>query len=47
MLAEILLAKKENKPVSYFKIVDSKGVKQITKNEVEFEEGLEKFKDKL
>jgi hypothetical protein len=47
VLAEILLAKKENKPVSYFKIVDSKEVKQITKNEAELEEGLENFRDKL
>jgi hypothetical protein len=47
VLAEILLAKEENKPITYFKIVDSKEIKQINKNGVEFEEGLEKFKDKL
>lgn len=47
VLAEIILAKKENKPVSYFKVIDSKEVKPISKNEVEFEEGMEKFRDKL
>ena len=41
VLAEIKLAKQENKPLRYFSILKSKDIKEILENEVEFEEGLE------
>ncbi len=47
VLAEILLAKKTNKPVRYFKIEKSKGIKEISKDELEFEDNLEKHKNEL
>ena len=43
VLKEIKLAKSLNKPIKYFEIINSKEIKQISKNEVKFEEGLEKF----
>ena len=43
ILAEIKLVKQWDKPIKYFKIINSKETKEISKNEVEFEEGLEKF----
>jgi hypothetical protein len=46
ILAEIKLAERLNKPVKYFKIIDSKKIKEISKDEVEFEV-LEKYKNKL
>ncbi len=45
VLAEILLAKELGKKIRYFEIVDSKEIKEISKEEVKFEEGLEKFKE--
>lgn len=47
VLAEIKLVKAMNKPIKYFKIVKSKEIQEITKDEVEFEEDLEKYKDEL
>jgi len=47
VLAEIILAKKMNKPIRYFKIINSKHVKEITKNEVEFEDNLEIHRNEL
>ena len=47
VLAEIKLAKELNKPIRYFRIVESKEIKEISKDEVEFEEGLERYKNEL
>lgn len=41
VLAEIKIAKQENKPIRYFTVVDSKEIKEISEDESEFEEGLE------
>ena len=38
VLVEIKLAKSLDKPIRYFKIVDSKEIVEISPNEVEFEE---------
>ena len=47
VLNEIKLAKKLNKTIEYFTIKDSKEIIKISKKEVEFEEGLEKFTSEL
>ena len=47
VLKEIILAKKENKPVKYFEIKDSKTICEITEDLVRFEEGLEKYRNEL
>ena len=47
VLAEIRLAKELNKPIRCFRIVESKEIKEISKDEVEFEEGLERYKNEL
>lgn len=47
VLAEIKMVKEGGKPIKYFKIIDSKEIKEISKNEVEFEEDLEKYKNEL
>jgi ADP-ribose pyrophosphatase YjhB (NUDIX family) len=47
VLAEIKLARQLNKTIRYFKIMDSKEIKEISKDEVEFEEGLEKYSSEL
>ena len=47
VLEEIRLAKKCNKPIRYFAIVNSRGIKEIPKEDVTFEEGLERFRDEL
>ena len=47
VLAEILIAKKQEKKVRYFKIIKSKDIKEITKEELEFEDNLEKYKNEL
>jgi len=47
VLAEIKSVKNMNKPIKYFKVINSKEIKGISKEEVEFEEGLEKFSDEL
>lgn len=39
---EKLVAKQENKPIKYFKVADSKEIKEISKEEVEFESDLPK-----
>ena len=47
ILAEIKLVKQWGKPIKYFKIINDKGTKGISKDEVEFEEDLEKFSKEL
>jgi len=40
VLAEIELAKQKNKPIKYFIVIDDKEIKEISKNKVQFEEGV-------
>lgn len=47
VLVEIKLAKQLNKPIHYFEIINSKDIKEISREEVKFEEGLEKFSNIL
>lgn len=47
VLEEIRLASMEGKPIKYFKVVNSKDIVEISKEEVEFEEGLEKYASEL
>ncbi len=47
VLEEIRIAKKNNKPVRYFAIIDSKEISEISKDEVEFEEDLEKYRNEI
>jgi len=47
VLAEIKIVKNMNKPIKYFKVINSKEIKEITKEEVEFEEDLKKFSNEL
>jgi hypothetical protein len=47
VLAEIKLAKQLHKPLKYFKIIKSKEIVEIQKEEVEFEEDLKKYKEEL
>ncbi|MEI8091300.1 MAG: hypothetical protein WCG98_03475 [bacterium] len=47
MLAEIKMVKEAGKPIKYFKIVKSLDIQEITKDEVEFEDDLEKYKNEL
>jgi len=45
VLAEIELAKQMNKPVKYFAVVNSREIKEISKDKVESEEDLETFNE--
>lgn len=48
VLTEIKLAKSMQKPIRYFTVIESKEIREISKNEVEFEQGLENIsKDEL
>jgi len=47
VLAEIKMVKGMNKPIKYFKIVKATDIQEITKDEVEYEEDLAKYKDEL
>jgi len=47
VLAEIRLAKNIGKPIRYFKIVDSRDIAEISKDEAEFEDDLAKYKHEL
>jgi len=48
VLAEIKLAKERQKPIKYFAVVGSKEIKEISKDEIEFEKELENTsKDEL
>lgn len=47
VLAEIMLAQKANKPISYFKIEKSHQIMPSTAEEVEIEEEIQKFKHLL
>ena len=40
VLVEIKLAKEKQKPIKYFTVIDSKEIKEISKDEVQFEEGV-------
>ena len=41
VLAEIKLAKTQQKPIRYFEVINSKEIKEISKEEVKFEDGEE------
>jgi hypothetical protein len=41
VLKEIKLAKEMNNPIKYFKVINSKDIKEISESELEFEEGIE------
>lgn len=41
VMAEIKLGKKMNKPIRYFKVIDSKEIKEIAKEEAEFEDDVQ------
>ena len=41
VLLEIKLAKQMNKPIKYFKVINSKDIKEISEDELEFEEDVE------
>ncbi len=43
VFAEIKLAKESGKTIKYFKVIDSKEIEEISKEEVKFEEGLERY----
>ena len=43
VLAEIRLARQEGKPIRYYAILKSRKIKEISKDEVEFEDDLEKM----
>jgi uncharacterized phage-associated protein len=47
VLFEIRLAKHMNKPIRYFRVVKSKEIEEISKDEVEFEDDLAKFRHEL
>ena len=47
VLAEIELARKMNKPVKYFQISDKQDITQVNINEVELEEDIKEFRNKL
>ncbi len=40
VLAEIKIAKQENKPIRYFTVIDSKEIKEISKEEAKFEKEI-------
>jgi hypothetical protein len=42
-----MMVKKTKKPIKYFKIVNSKGAKEIKADKIEFEKGLENFKKNI
>ena len=46
VLAEIIMFK-DKLPVKYFKIKDNRTAEEIPKEELEFEEGLEKYKNEM
>jgi hypothetical protein len=47
VLAEIKIFKAKNKPVKFFKIVKSKEIIEVSKDEVEMEEEVKEFKHEL
>tara|TARA_Y100000310_G_scaffold84897_1_gene81749 strand:- start:2126 stop:2527 length:402 start_codon:yes stop_codon:yes gene_type:complete len=47
VLAEIKLAKEKGKPIRYFDVVKDKEILEVTVDEVDFEEGLDKYRDLL
>jgi hypothetical protein len=46
VLAEVKMVKETGKPIRYFDVVKSK-VREITKNELQFEDGLERFSSEM
>jgi len=47
VLFEIRLAKEYNKPIRYFEVIKSKEIMEITKEQLKFEDGLERFLHEL
>lgn len=47
VLEEIRLAKKERKPIKYFAILKPKEIKEISKDEIVFEEDLAKYRNEI
>ena len=47
VLEEIRLAKKEQKPIKYFAILKPKEIKEISKDEIVFEEDLAKYRNEI
>lgn len=47
VLEEIRLEKQEGKPIRYFAILKSREIKEIYKDEVEFEDDSEKYRNEL
>ena len=47
VLAEIIIAKELNKPIKYFKIIESKDILEIDKIAVELENEVNSFRNKL
>ena len=47
VLEEIRLAKQNGKPIKYYAIIKSQEIREISKDEVKFEEGLEKYLHEL
>lgn len=47
VLDEIKLSRKLKKPIKYFEIINSTKIKEIPKEKVKFEAGLEKFASEL
>lgn len=47
VMAEIKIVKNMNKPIRYFKVINSKEIKEISKEELEFEEDLKRFSNEL
>ena len=47
VLEEIRLVKKEQKPIKYFAILKPKEIKEISKDEIVFEEDLAKYRNEI
>lgn len=47
VLAEIRIAKQEGKPIKYYAILNSRDIREISRDEVEFEEGLEQHRQEI
>lgn len=47
ILAEIKLAKETEKPIKYFKVLEDRKIEEIQKEEVEFEEDVKQYKNKI
>ena len=47
VLAEIKIFKKTGKPIRYFQIIGNKDVREISKNNIEFENDIKKFSNEI